>query len=90
MVSAGRSLFSLRAEETSGGSVALSSRKNLTRYDGTKGSESNKKKRKKSVVGRTYVMLLMNKQDPPKMHPSIHEGLDGSGLGFLQETNLMV
>lgn len=76
MVSAGRSLFSLRAEETSGGSVALSSRKNLTRYVGTNGSDRTKK-HKKCVVGRTYVMLLMNKQDPPKMHPSI------SGLGFL-------
>ena len=40
-------------------------------------------KHKKWIVGRTYVVLLMNKQDPPKMHPSIHEWLDGSGLGFL-------
>ena len=51
MVSAGRSLFSLRAEETSGGSVALSSRKNLTRYDGTKGSESNKKNTRNVLWG---------------------------------------
>ena len=86
VVSAGRSLFSLRAEETSGGSVALSSRKNLTRQR----VAIEQQKHKKCVVGRTYVMLLMNKQDPPKMHPSIHEWLDGSGLGLLLVESLMM